>query len=369
MAHNLFESPLESIRVSDLEGFLAEAEEDEGINWEAKCDDPREALGKDAVRKAVCAFANGRMVGVVLVGAEYDKTARAWRLPGLRRPPSIALKRWLDQVVSGGLYPVPEYDLRTFRGAGERGPVAILRVRPLAIKPAVTISGGIYVRTMTQSIPLKDPALIADLFRQGEAERKRAEDLSNELLTKRITPDPLTGRGWTITGYRICVCPAEVPADLPVRVHQRGFAQEVLPNALRAAWDNRLVSPMSTGIRGDRAMAWFDWIDQGELVIAEVYREGAIVVKGAPQSSYDRPRALELLRVRGLARQHDLIRRLVPVLRLRGPAFITHVVMVGADVALSSYWTENDPVPTAEEVAAATRDLLRHFGEPEWEPD
>jgi hypothetical protein len=367
LVHNLFESHVDDIRISDIEGFLADAEEDEGLNWEAKCDDPRglDALSKKDIRKAVCAFANGRVTGVVLIGAEYDKGAKAWRLPGLRKPPTIPLRRWLDQVISEGLTPAPEHELRTFRAAPGRGPVAILRIRPLGIKPAVTSSGGIYVRTMTQSMPLKDPALIADLFQEGEAAQERAQKLAERLIAPPMVPEALTGLVSRSIGYRICVCPVGVPDDLWTRVFGRRFADETLPEELKSAyrrgeWTARIyVRPTS-----DRLIAWFD---DNERVVAEVLREGAIAVSGLPPSEYDPSQAIALLD-RGFDRERGLLERLADVLGLTGPALVSYAVFSGARFALCDQWTDGAPTPTLEDVAGAVRDLKRGYGVPEWEP-
>jgi hypothetical protein len=265
---NLFESRIDDIRISDIEAFLADAEDDEGLNWEAKCDDPQaiNALSKNDIRKAVCAFANGRVIGVVIVGAEYDKVAKEWRLPGLRKAPSIPLRRWLDQIITDGLTPIPEHELRTFRATSGRGPVALLRIKPLTIKPAVTRGGGIYVRTMTQSIALKDPGLIADLFREGEAAEERTTKLAGRLMTPQMVPEALTGLSSYATGFRICVCPVGGPDGFSTRVFRRRFADQTLPcpsprRSLAGRPQSRSGCPSSTASRRwtwQRAFATLD---------------------------------------------------------------------------------------------------------------
>ena len=365
---NLFESRVVDIRVADIEGFLAAAEEDEGLNWEAKCDDPQglNALGKNDIRKAVCAFANGRVNGVVIIGAEYDKRAKEWRLPGLRKPPVIPLRRWLDQVIRDGLTPVPEYDLRTFRSEPGRGPVAFLRIRPLAIKPAVTSGGGVYVRTMAQSIPLKDPALIADLFKEGEATEDRAEKLAERVMNPQMVPEALAGLGTYRTGFRICVCPVGGPDDFSTRVFRRHFAEQTMPDAVKTAYRRGLwTAQIYVTPKSDRLVAMFD---DNVRIVAEVIAEGALAVSMIPPSAYSPADAIALLE-RGFDQERGLLECLAAGLELRGPAFVMYEVLSGSKFALSQQWTDGSPVPTVADVAAAIRDLKRGYGVPEWEPD
>ena len=372
MPRDLFTAPIDAIQITDVLHFLADAEEDEGINWEAKADHAKGSLDSGPIRKAVCAFANGREPGIVLIGADYEAATKSWRLPGLRRPPRIPVRRWLDQVIRDGVTPIPEFELRTFRGTGSHGPIAVVRVQPLTIKPAVTSGGGIYTRTMSGSVPMKDPALIADLFRQGESAQKQAEELAHRLITERLPSEALDAFDTHAVGYKMAVCPVGLPDDLPVRIFRKSFAADGLPGVLDAAYRGSIAvnSPVSVAKpRGDRTIAWVDpFLGWEERVVVEVLRDGALLLSGVVPSALKRPEAITRL-ARGFDPHRVIIQRLADVLGLRGPAFVCFVMYADTGFATSEGWTDVEVAPTVDELALAVRDLRRGFGVADWEPE
>ena len=72
---SIFRASWDELAVEDVEAFLAEATE-EGLNWEAKREQPRTA----SLAKAAGGMANA-IGGFVLLGAVRDG-AGAWTLPG-----------------------------------------------------------------------------------------------------------------------------------------------------------------------------------------------------------------------------------------------------------------------------------------------
>jgi hypothetical protein len=257
MARDLHSGPLQSITLDDIEAFLSDAEDDEGLTWEAKSDDSKGRLSAHAIHKAACAFANSRHGGVIIVGARYVDADHRWELTGLRQPPTIPLRRWLDQQIRTGVTPAPVFDIRSFRGHADRGPVALVRVDPLPVKPAaVTRSGGIYVRTSTQSVPLQDPRLIADLFAEGDAARARAVDAATTVDATNLDEGPKQPSDY----LSVTLCPVSWAADADVRILRRSTSGWLLDRVRRVAGPHRQIGGFqdADGLRafGEGLVIW-----------------------------------------------------------------------------------------------------------------
>jgi predicted HTH transcriptional regulator len=83
--------------------------------WEAK--GSKQPHG-DAVRKAVCGFANARG-GVLLLGAERDARGN-WSFPGFAWQTDEP-GTWLSSIISTGLSPAPRVGIEVFdRGEGRK---------------------------------------------------------------------------------------------------------------------------------------------------------------------------------------------------------------------------------------------------------
>ncbi|MGZ6299705.1 MAG: AlbA family DNA-binding domain-containing protein [Candidatus Limnocylindria bacterium] len=132
----MFGAPWDELDVSHVRAFLASAI-DEGINWEAKGDDAKGPCRSHSVRKAVCAFANSHLGGFIIVGAVHDGGAGGWSLPGLRRPPSGSLADWLTETIRSGVEPWTSPLIKTW--PGPEGPIAVVRIDPVALPPAITV--------------------------------------------------------------------------------------------------------------------------------------------------------------------------------------------------------------------------------------
>jgi hypothetical protein len=155
---------LHSLQLKDIQRFLDDAES-EPLLWEAKGTE----LDSHAVRKAVCGFANGIETGYLILDAEWDGSA--WTLPGIEFPDEPPV--WIGSVIHAGLRPVPSVDVRPLRCDGKRK-VAVVEVQPVATPPCVS-RGTVYERISGGTVPVKDPARLADLYARGRDALARAE--------------------------------------------------------------------------------------------------------------------------------------------------------------------------------------------------
>jgi schlafen family protein len=177
----LFRVPWSRVDLPDVRAFLDEAQDDEGVTWEAKADDDdarKRPEGEEPGRlhartlhKAVSALAN-QLGGYLLLGARWDKTERRWLLPGFVSPEPEA-KTWLVNVLRN-LRPVPRFDPRTWHLDGDRW-VAVIQVDPVDEPPCMTPLGHVYERVSGRSVRVTDPALLDQLIRRGRGRRDAAQ--------------------------------------------------------------------------------------------------------------------------------------------------------------------------------------------------
>lgn len=160
------------LKLSDVERFLTEAPP-EPLLWEAKGDE----LRRDQVLKQVCGFANSHDGGYLILGARQQKAQqdqpRRWGLDGFEfrndDPPA-----WVSSVVKNGVYPYP-YGLDvTAWPTGDGRWLAVVRVPPIDTPPC-NVAGAVYERISGQTIPVKEPLRLADLFERGDTARSAAE--------------------------------------------------------------------------------------------------------------------------------------------------------------------------------------------------
>jgi hypothetical protein len=196
---DLFGVPWARVGLEHVQAFLAEAQDDEGVTWEAKADDdderkrpPGEEPGRlhpRTIQKATSAFAN-QLGGYLVLGARWDKSERRWLLAGFV-PPESEAGTWLDNVV-GSLRPPPRRDVRTWHLGGERW-VAVIRVEPVDEPPCMTPHGHVYERVSGKSVRVADPALLDRLIRRGRERRAYAEASAQEaalVAVERATRQP-----------------------------------------------------------------------------------------------------------------------------------------------------------------------------------
>jgi hypothetical protein len=190
---DLFGVPWVDLTLEAVQSFLDGAE-DEPLLWEAK----GTKLDAHAVRKAVGAFANSHDGGYLILGAEV--APNGWQLTGLSFPTEPRL--WLSDTIRAGLQPVPVYDVHPFEvGAGH---VAVIQVLPLADPPCIT-RGTVYERVPGQSVPVKDPQRLADLYRRGEQAHEVAQADALQVCDALATTTLFDPSGTALSGTGFCV--------------------------------------------------------------------------------------------------------------------------------------------------------------------
>jgi schlafen family protein len=148
---------------------------EEGVTWEAKAEDPAgegRIPGRLQARKiaqGVCALAN-QVGGYFIVGARKEEDA--WKLPGITRPSSEP-GLWLDQILAG-LQPQPRLVHKHWK-VDDDWVVALIRVEPLAETPCMTRDGQVFERVSSETLKVKDPVRLNELFRRGREARDVAE--------------------------------------------------------------------------------------------------------------------------------------------------------------------------------------------------
>lgn len=178
---DLFGVPWSNLDLPGLRAFLDDAGE-EGVTWEAKADDERGQLGADAIRKAACGLAN-QIGGYVIVGANWDKKAREWRLPGVELPGDEP-ELWLSKAIRR-LTPAPRHEPKAWPLDGGRT-AAVVLIEPVDEPPCMTPRGRVYERVSGETVPVQDPALLDGLFRRGQQARERAEKFAERAAERAL---------------------------------------------------------------------------------------------------------------------------------------------------------------------------------------
>lgn len=164
----LFGETWDALTLRGVQEFLAGAE-DEPLLWEAK----GTSLSAHEVRRQCGAFANSVEGGYLILGAR--RTDDGWVADGVAFPDEEP-HRSISDFLRDGVRPLPTYDVRAFAAAG--GHVAVVRVEPLTGGPCI-VRGTVYERVPGATIPVKDPARLAELFARGarahEAARTAAD--------------------------------------------------------------------------------------------------------------------------------------------------------------------------------------------------
>jgi hypothetical protein len=160
----LFAVPFARLALDDLARFLEGAER-EPLLWEAKGN----ALSPHEVRRQCGGFANSNQGGYLVLGA--SETGGGWTLDGVAFPDGEP-HRYISSCLQEGVRPAPFYDVRAF-DVGHGRHVAVVEVKPLAAGPCI-VRGTVYERVAGATVPVKDPARLADLFAGGARAHERA---------------------------------------------------------------------------------------------------------------------------------------------------------------------------------------------------
>lgn len=178
---DLFAVSWPEVGLDHVRAFLDDAGS-EGVTWEAKADDERGILRPDSIRKAACGLAN-QIGGYVIIGAKWDKAAGRWTLPGIAAPDDQP-ELWLGKLLRL-LNPTPRFDARAWT-LDEGRIVAVVWVEQVEAPPCMTPRGHVYERVSGETLPVRDPAVLAALFERGRTARKRAIDFSVRAGTRAL---------------------------------------------------------------------------------------------------------------------------------------------------------------------------------------
>jgi hypothetical protein len=358
---DLFTAALAKIGVADVESFLADAERDEGFTWEAKADHAKGRLSPHDLQKTACAFANGRDVGVLIVGAHLGISS--WEFPGLVQNYG-SLRQWLDDVIRKGLRPVPDYDIRVFQRTSTRGPAALVRIRPVAVKPAVTRWGGIYVRTATSSVPLDDPTEIARLFSAGVAARERAATLTG-LAGNQPLEESTEGLGSYAQAFGVALRPVEFDRDVIARIFRQSFVEVELPGTMSTGLNLSARQLVITRVRSDRVTGWVDHEDL--RLTFEVLVDGVVRVAAWVGREFGAAEGLALAQ-RSWADWLNVLGELSCAIGGRGETHVQAIIFTSKRSSNAKIWAAGPQLDESER-GRLQRILVRGLGHKEYEPE
>lgn len=166
----IFGVPWAELTLEDVQAFLKQADS-EPLAWEAK----GTRLDATEIRRQVCAFANGHEVGYLILGAQEpsgDGGTGHWTLDGLKFPDEPVT--WISNVISDatvGVRPRPDFDTKSWKVTN--GHVAVVRISPAATPPCLA-NGTVYERLPGKSQQVRDPLVLADLYRRGDTAHREA---------------------------------------------------------------------------------------------------------------------------------------------------------------------------------------------------
>jgi Schlafen, AlbA_2 len=256
---SIFDVDLSELEPEHVEEFLRDVS-GEGLTWEGKGTAPLTQL-KSKIVAGVCGLAN-QLGGYFIVGAEEDKDAGTWTLVGVENDCREDPHDWLARILRGNLVDAPPFEVRSWRLAGNRV-AAVIRVDQTAIPPCMTKDGLVYVRVVSETVKAKDPRMLADLLRKGEAARKNAEDKAVATLSLLIEGGALVGE--EIDRFVLALAPTTVGIDYTGRIFTGSFKESLLVAATELEQS---------------------FVDERRDSVVEMHRDGYRVLRGSP----DRPR-------------------------------------------------------------------------------
>lgn len=166
----IFGAPLHELTLETLHRYMVDAEE-EPLLWEAKAT----RINGGEVRKQVCGFANSHEGGYLILGADRPARDQPWKVPG--HAFSGEATTWIsDVILDGGVRPLPVWDTRVIRVRADRC-LTVTRIDPISTPPCNT-HGTVYERVSGETISVRDPQRLADLFARGDSARQGAEHFS-----------------------------------------------------------------------------------------------------------------------------------------------------------------------------------------------
>jgi Schlafen, AlbA_2 len=255
---SIFDVDFSELEPEHIEEFLRDVS-GEGLTWEGKGTAPLTKL-KSKIVAGVCGLAN-QLGGYFIVGAEEDKDAGTWTLPGIENDCREDTHDWLARILSRNLVDAPPFEIRSWKLKDDRV-AAVIRVDQTAIPPCMTKDGLVYVRVVSETVKVKDPRMLADLVRKGEAARKDAEDKAVATLSLMIEGGALAGE--EIDRFVLALAPTTVGIDYTGRIFTGSFKESLLVAATELEQS---------------------FVDERRDSVVEMHRDGYRVLRGTNRGS------------------------------------------------------------------------------------
>lgn len=330
----------------------------EAITWEAKGDHERSDLRDETVEDAVAGMANGFYVGYVVIGAAWEEGSSRWQLTGLKRPRGTELGTWLDQVIDS-IRPRPVVHIKPLEC--ESGPGAVIRVRPLAVPPAITSKGRLLIRTAKRTVPVTDPGEVRHLFERGERALERARSEAAQAANHSRTM-PFDSR--FSPSVTIGLAASGQPQDIDRAIYRRSFLDWLRAEFL--GWDNQADGRgLQSRMPPDRVYFWHP-SDFGSQVGATAF--GAVFL--TLWAAAERDRGLTWAIDGKLRDIWSFGGRITARLGGHGPTFAFAQLNHDEGAVVPLRWKTEGPEPSSTEIEAAVRYLRRVRGDAAvFEPD
>jgi hypothetical protein len=359
-----FGADWDDLSLDHLIAFFAEPR-NEGLRWEAKGG----GIRRQHIREGVCGFANSTFGGFLVLGATQDQETKAWTVDHWEPPDEVEL--WVQNCVgNGGVDPAPSIDAKAWQLDGG-GWLGCVLVYPVAVPPAVTSDGGVWVRTSGSTPQVKDAATLRDLIRRGEMAKERARQLSVEAAADLYGAPPEARR---VAMVAAGAAPS-IPAEASNLVFRESFWRGALIEHIRTRLAQYAAQGLQQFLRVHTAMdqgavtVWNDDGFHGEIGFSvRVGRHGSVAV------AYNDPEmesAIDFVRADDgdLRRLVTSVVDLIKALEGMGPI---HLAMRFSDNQLGvvevTRWIEVDGVDDAL-IESIIRELRRSKGHFEAEPE
>lgn len=359
-----FGAEWDGLTVEHVLAFLGEPR-NEGLRWEAKGGHIR----PEHVREGVCGFANSHFGGFLVLGATQDKKTKQWTIDHWE--PRDEVELWVQNCVGdGGVDPAPSIDPKAWQ-LDNGGWLAVVLVYPVAVPPAITSDGGVWVRTSGATPQVKDAATLRELIRRGEAARERARQLSLDAAADLYAASPESRR----TAMVVAAAAPSVPADASSLVFRESFWRGALVEHIQtrlaqyAAQGLQKFLQVHTAMDQGAVTVWNDDGFHGDVGFSvRVGRHGTVAV------AYNDPEmesAIDLVRSddTDLRRLVSSAVELIKALEGRGPV---HLAMRFMDRRLGDVdltrWADVDAVEDGL-IESIIRELRRAKGHFEAEPE
>ena len=373
--YSVFQVEWAHLGVEDIRAFFDTAG-DEGLTWEAKAG----KIDTRSIGEAVCGFANS-VGGFLVLGVEGGK-GESWTLPGVSLPDSEPLA-WASRVITDRTRPTPKFDVKAWSKDGGRH-VVVIRVEPTPVPPCLTVDGLAFERVTSQTIKIKDPAVLADLLRRGEAAREAALARARAATRQVEDPAPIASDLHLSEVTRFCLGLSAVggPSNVSARLFSQRFMNrlyEVVRSVLLDAgqvreWGSPRLVPdhLHTMLKCRVELPW-PTMPMRQHYLIEAHRDGSVGIRWESSTQNISIESLANEQVRGAWRGATA---LVMELGGYGDGILT-MRSRAADRATSGLatmdeclerWVDLDD-PESLDLASVARELTRAAGYAAYEPE